>query len=77
MATPGHDFRVVVLLNADEFLAMKAGAEEDGLSQSAFIRVLIKKSSRDRAMKLVCDEKRERDSEEPAQVLSKYLGGGE
>ena len=74
MANPGHDFRVVVLLNADEFLAMKHSAEEEGISQSSFIRSLLKKDSRARALQLVCDERREHDSAEAAQLLTKCFG---
>ena len=71
MANPGHDFRVVVLLNAEEFIAMKSGADEEGLSQSAFIRGLVRRNARDRAMAEVSRQAVEVEMQEPAQVLAK------
>ena len=34
----GHNIRVVSLLTGDEYLAMQSMADEDGLSDSAFMR---------------------------------------
>ncbi len=66
--TGGHDFRVSVLLTADEFLAMSGVAESDGLSQSAFIRHLIKQAIQRRAALLVSDMQADADTAKPAQV---------
>lgn len=64
-----HTIRVVSLLNADEYFSMKAMADSDGLSDSAFIRHLIKQEARRRALAQVLEERRLREMEEPAQVL--------
>ena len=70
MAT-NHDIRVVSLLSADEYIAMQSMADDDGFSDSAFIRNLIKKEARRRAVAQVSEEKRLRDMEEPAQVFAR------
>lgn len=64
-----HTIRVVSLFKADEYLGMKAMADEDGLSDSAFIRHLIKQEARRRALAQLLEERRLREMEEPAQVL--------
>ena len=64
-----HTIRVVSLLNADEYFSMKAMADSDGLSDSAFIRHLIKQEARRRALAQLLEERRLREMEEPAQVL--------
>ena len=48
---------------------MQSMADTDGLSDSAFIRHLIKLESRRRAFAKVSDERRLSEMEEPAQVL--------
>ena len=64
-----HNIRVVTLLTGDEFLATRSMADSDGLSDSAFIRFLVKQEARRRAMAQV-SEQREMDAmAEPAQVL--------
>ena len=70
MAKPGHEFRVVILLTAEEYMAMRFTAEEEGLSQSAFIRNVLKKEIRDRALKSVCAERDESEIAEPAHVFT-------
>lgn len=69
MIDAGHNIRAVTLLTADEYLAMQSMADTDGLSDSAFIRHLIKMEARRRAFAKVSDERRLSGMEEPAQVL--------
>lgn len=69
MIDAGHNIRAVTLLTADEYLAMQPMADTDGLSDSAFIRHLIKMEARRRAFVKVSDERRLSEMEEPAQVL--------
>lgn len=69
MIDAGHNIRAVTLLTADEYLAMQSMADTDGLSDSAFIRHLIKMEARRRAFAKVSDERRLSEMEEPAQVL--------
>ena len=64
-----HTIRVVSLFTADEYLGMKAMADDDGLSDSAFIRHLYKTEARRRALARVSEERRMSEMEEPAQVL--------
>lgn len=64
-----HTIRVVSLVNAEEYLGMKSMADEDGLSDSSFIRHLIKMEARRRALAQVSEERRLREMEEPAQVF--------
>lgn len=40
-----HSIRVVTLLTGDEYLAMQSMADSDGLSDSAFMRRLLKLGS--------------------------------
>lgn len=69
MVDAGHNIRAVTLLTADEYLAMQSMADQDGLSDSAFMRHLIKLEARRRALARVSEEQRLRQMEEPAQVL--------
>jgi hypothetical protein len=39
-----HSIRVVTLLTGDEYLAMQSMADSDGLSDSAFMRLLLKQA---------------------------------
>lgn len=64
-----HTIRVVSLFKADEYLGMKAMADDDGLSDSAFIRHLYRMEARRRALAQVSEERRLREMEEPAQVF--------
>lgn len=68
MATK-HDIRVVVLVTADEYIATQSMADDDGLSDSAFIRYLIKQEAKKRAIAKLSEEQRLRAMEEPAQVV--------
>lgn len=68
MADP-HNIRVVSLVNGDEYLAMQSMADSDGLSDSAFIRRLIKLEARRRAVAQVSAGRRLDDMAEPAQVV--------
>lgn len=68
MANP-HDIRVVSCLTADEFFSMQSMADSEGMTQSAFIRHLIKQEARRRALAQLLEERRLREMEEPAQVL--------
>ena len=68
MATQ-HDIRVVTLLTGDEYLAMQAMADSDGLSDSAFIRHLVKREARNRAVEQVSERARLDARTELAQVV--------
>ena len=64
-----HNIRVVSLLNGDEYLAMQAMADSDGLSDSAFIRRLVKLEARRRALAKVSEERALDHTAEPAQLV--------
>ena len=64
-----HNIRVVSLLTGDEYLAMQSMADSDGLSDSAFIRRLIKMEARRRAMARVSEERDLDNTAEPAQLV--------
>jgi hypothetical protein len=66
----GHDFRVAVLLTADEFCAMTGAAESEGLSQSAYIRRLLKAAIQARAASLVSNMQEDSDTTKPVQLRS-------
>lgn len=68
MANP-HDVRVVTCLTADEFFSMQTMADSEGMTQSAFIRHLLKLEARRRAMAQVSEQQRLHAIEEPAQVV--------
>lgn len=63
-----HSIRVVTLLTGDEYLAMQSMADDDGLSDSAFIRRLLKLEAHKRAMAQVSTQARDGETTEPAQV---------
>lgn len=48
-----HNIRVVSLLAGEEYLALKHMADEDGLSDSAFIRRLLRLEANKRALEKV------------------------
>ena len=48
---------------------MQSMADSEGMTQSAFIRPLIKQEARRRALAQLLEERRLREMEEPAQVL--------
>lgn len=62
-----HNIRVVSLLTGEEYLSMKSMADEDGLSDSAFIRRLLKIEANKRALEKVSAGMREGESTEAAQ----------
>ena len=64
-----HSIRVVTLLAGDEYLAMQAMADSDGLSDSAFIRHLVKREARNRAVEQVSERARLDARTELAQVV--------
>lgn len=66
-----HNIRVVSLLTGEEYLAMKSMADEDGLSDSSFIRHLLKREANKRAVEKVSAFHRSGESTEAAQVLAK------
>ena len=70
-----HSIRVVTLLTGDEYLAMQAMADSDGLSDSAFIRHLVKREARNRAVEQVSERARLESSTEPARVVRSVLHG--
>ena len=65
----GHNIRVVSLLTCDEYLAMQSMADNEGLSDSAFIRRLIKMEARRRALAKVSEERDLDNTAEPAQLV--------
>lgn len=67
-----HDIRVVTCLTADEYFSMQTMADSEGMTQSAFIRHLLKLDARRRAMAQVCESERLRAMEEPAQVMRNF-----
>jgi hypothetical protein len=67
-----HNIRVVTLLTGDEYLAMQSMADSEGMSDSAFIRRLLKLEAQKRAMERFCAQQRPGETTEPAQVLSKF-----
>lgn len=69
-----HSIRVVVLVDGDEYLSLQSMSDEDGLSDSAFMRRLLKKEARERAIAQVSDRQRFEESTQPAQVL--HTAGG-
>ena len=70
-----HSIRVVTLLTGDEYLATQAMADSDGLSDSAFIRRLLKLEAQKRALAQVSDRNRSGDTAEPAQVVRSVFHG--
>ena len=64
-----HNIRVVTLLTGEEYLAMQAMADSDGLSDSAFMRRLLRLEAQKRALAQVSERTRLDESAEPAQVL--------
>ena len=63
-----HTIRVVTLLTGDEYLAMQSMADSDGLSDSAFMRRLLKLEAQHRAMAKVSANQAAEQMAEPAQV---------
>lgn len=68
-----HNIRMVTLLTGDEFLAMKHMADSDGLSDSAFMRRLLKLEAQKRAMQQLSANQAADDSAEPAQVVRSHF----
>lgn len=71
-----HSIRMVTLVNPEEYLSAQAMADDDGLSDSAFIRFLIKQEARKRAAAKYSDRNGAVDSTEPAQVVRSRFHGG-
>ena len=70
-----HSIRVVTLLSSEEYLAMQSMADSEGMSDSAFIRRLLKLEAHKRAMERFCEQQRAGETSEPAQVRSKFHAG--
>ena len=64
-----HSIRVTTLLTGDEYLAMQSMADDDGLSDSAFIRRLIKLAAQKKAMEKFSAAQAAEQTAEPAQVV--------
>lgn len=64
-----RSIRVVSLLTGDEFLAMRSMADCDGLSDSAFMRRLLKVEAQRRAVEQVSASAAMDAMAEPAQVV--------
>ena len=65
----GHSIRVVTLLDGDEYLSLQAMSDADGLSDSSFIRRLLKLEAHKRAVAQVSAERQRDERAEPAQVV--------
>ncbi|MBS3998229.1 MAG: hypothetical protein KGZ67_13030 [Hydrogenophaga sp.] len=72
MAT--HNIRVTVLLDGDEYLGLQAMSEDDGLSDSAFMRRLLKLEARRRAMAQVSERTDLDESAEPVHLVRTARG---
>lgn len=70
-----HSIRVVTLLTGDEYLAMQSMADSDGLSDSAFMRRLLKLEAQRRAMEKVSASQEAEKTAEPAQVIRSQFHG--
>jgi hypothetical protein len=70
----GHSIRVVTLLDGDEYLSLQAMADDDGLSDSAFMRRLLKLEAQKRAFAQVSNLRARDASAEPAQVCTNSFG---
>lgn len=66
-----HNIRVVSLLTGEEYLALKSMSDEDGLSDSAFMRRLLKLEANKRALAKVSANSRVGESAEVAQEMHK------
>ena len=67
-----HSIRVVTLLTGDEYLAMQSMADCDGLSDSAFMRRLLKLEAQKRAMDQVSARTQAERSAERAQLVANH-----
>lgn len=65
----GHNIRVTVLLDGDEFLSLQSMGGSDGLSDSAFMRRLLKLEAQRRAIAQVLAQTERDESAEPAQLV--------
>ena len=65
-----RDIKVTMLVEADEFLSLRSMVEDDGLSDSGFMRMLFKKEARRRALEKLSERSALEDSAEPAHVLN-------
>lgn len=63
-----HHIRVTVLVDGDEYLSLQSMSDSDGLSDSAFMRLLLKQEARRRALAQVSDRERAGDTSEPTHV---------
>ncbi len=70
-----HTIRVQVLLTCDEYLAMQSIADDDGLSDSAFMRGLLRLRIRERAIAKVSAQQSAGSTVEPAQVVRSAFHG--
>ena len=64
-----HSIRVVTLLSSEEYLAMQSMADADGLSDSAFIRRLLRLEAQKQAIAKVSAQQADAASAEPAQLV--------
>lgn len=64
-----HSIRMVTLVNPEEYLSAQSMADDDGLSDSAFIRFLIRQEARKRAAAKYSDRNGAVATAEPAHVV--------
>lgn len=70
-----HHIRVTMLVDGDEYLSLQGMSDEDGLSDSAFMRRLLKQEARKRALAQVSDRERDGDTAEVAQLRRSQFHG--
>jgi negative regulator of replication initiation len=64
-----HNIRVTMLVDGDEYIGLQTMSDEDGLSDSAFMRRLLKMEARRRAMARVSAQHAAEQTAEPAQLV--------
>lgn len=64
-----HNIRVTMLVDGDEYLSLQSMSDEDGLSDSGFMRLLLKKEARRRAVEKVSAKQSQGGTAEPTQLV--------
>ena len=69
-----HHIRVTVLVDGDEYLSLQSMSDDDGLSDSAFMRLLLKQEARRRALAQVSERSRIGETTEATHVVRTSRG---
>lgn len=69
----GHDIRVTVLLNADEFIFVRDLSSERGISASSFFRQMVNDERRRIAQEKLSADKQAANTSQPTQELNNIL----